>query len=320
MNRRHPRLSPNDTQPLIPEGAPPGIPDSDAVLTEMRRLAGKYAFTALSEFGRSLMRRPLLYLCAGKGPRRVFYSASHHANEWISTLVLIKFMNELFEAGQADGRIAGFRARELIGRTTLCFAPLIDPDGVDLVLGALGSGNFFRRAKEIAANYPSIPFTSGWKANIAGIDLNLQYPANWEKARELKQALGYTGPAPRDYVGPAPLSAPESRALAAFTRGFNPDTVLALHTQGQVIYWSFAETEPKGAYALGLKLAGASGYALTQTPPESDNAGYKDWFIQDFKRPGYTVEMGLGESPLPLSQFDGICADMTTLLAVAANG
>ena len=30
-------------------------------------------------------------------------------------------------------------------------------------------------------------------------------------------------------------------------------------------------------------------------------AGYKDWFIQYYDRPGYTIEVGLGQSPLPLT-------------------
>lgn len=321
MNQYRQGFNPNGgSGVLFPEGAPPGLPESGAVLNEMNRLAGRYGFVTLSEFGRSVMRKPLLYICIGSGPRRVLFSASHHANEWITTLVLLKFMNELFEKYRMNGTLYGFNARALVGRTTLCFAPLIDPDGVDLVLGTLSGGTYFEQAKRIAADYPAIPFPSGWKANIDGTDLNLQYPANWEKAREIKFAQGFTSPAPRDYVGPAPLSAPESRALADFTRRFSPDTILALHTQGEVIYWRFADFNPPGAYELGRKLSEASGYALSETPPVSDNAGYKDWFIQDFNRPGYTVEMGLGESPLPLSQFNSIYIAMGPLLAVAANG
>ncbi|NLH02309.1 MAG: peptidase M14, partial [Clostridiales bacterium] len=121
-------------------------------------------------------------------------------------------------------------------------------------------------------------------------------------------------------VGSKPLSEPESSALAAFTRSISPDTIIALHTQGEVIYWKFANFDPPGARELGLKLAEASGYELSETPPVSDNAGYKDWFIQEYNRPGYTVEMGRGENPLPLSQFDEIYSDMAPLLAAAAAG
>ena len=35
-------------------------------------------------------------------------------------------------------------------------------------------------------------FQVGWKANIKGVDLNLQFPAGWEKAKEIKYAQGFT--------------------------------------------------------------------------------------------------------------------------------
>ena len=34
--------------------------------------------------------------------------------------------------------------------------------------------------------------------------------------------------------------------------------------------------------------------------------GYKDWFIKEYDRPGYTIEAGLGVNPLPMSQFETI--------------
>jgi len=302
------------------QNALPKLPSSDAVYAEMNRLAGKYPFVRLSEFGRSVMGRPLLYICAGSGGRRVFYSASHHANEWITTPVLLKFMSELFEKSKTGGRIGAYDAADLLRRQTLCFAPLINPDGVDLVLGKISSGKYYNTAKNIAANYPSISFPSGWKANIEGTDLNLQYPAGWEKAKQIKFAQGFTSPAPRDFVGTAPLVAPESRALANFTRSISPNIILALHTQGKEIYWKYDDFEPKGAHDLGLKMAEVSGYTLSETPPLSDNAGFKDWFIQEYNRPGYTVEMGTGINPLPLEQFNTIYADVAPMFAVAAAG
>jgi len=305
---------------VFSEAEPPNLPFFDSVLAQMNRLAGKYSFITLSEYGRSVMGKPLLYICAGTGARRVFYSASHHANEWISTPILLKYMNRFFERVQNGGSIGGFNAKELLSQTTLCFAPLVNPDGVDLVLGRIARGRYFDTAKKISAAYPFIPFPNGWKANIEGTDLNLQYPAKWEMAKQIKFEQGFVSPAPRDFVGTRPLAAPESRALADFTRRQNPNTVIALHTQGNVIYWKFADYEPPGSLELGLRLAAVSGYELSQTPPVSDNAGFKDWFIQDWGRPGYTVEMGLGESPLPLSQFDSIYTAMEPLLSTAANG
>ena len=131
---------------------------------------------------------------------------------------------------------------------------------------------------------------------------------------------GFDRPAPRDYVGRAPLDQPETRALAAYTEYIDPALVLAYHSQGQVIYWQFDDIFVPGAEELGRRLSEVSGYALEDTPYNSAFAGYKDWFIQNYRRPGYTVEVGMGENPLPLSQFDAIYRENLPLLLIAAQG
>ena len=161
-------------------------------------------------------------------------------------------------------------------------------------------------ARRLAAAYPRFAFPEGWKANLRGVDLNLQYPADWERAREIKFAQGVVSPAPADYVGPAPLTAPESRALYDATLRFSPALILAYHTQGEVIYWRYRDYEPAGSRQTAAFFSELSGYAAEETPYASGFAGYKDWFIQDFNRPGYTVEAGRGVNPLPLSEFEGI--------------
>ena len=75
-----------------------------------------------------------------------------------------------------------------------------------------------------------------------------------------------------------------------------------------------------GAQALGEEFARLSGYALEDTPYASGFAGYKDWFIKVWRRPGFTIEAGLGENPLPISQFDTIYAKNLGILTTAALG
>ena len=96
--------------------------------------------------------------------------------------------------------------------------------------------------------------------------------------------------------------------------------MLAYHTQGNVIYWKYLNFEPEGSRALAERFAAVSGYVCEDTPYASGFAGYKDWFIQNFDRPGYTIECGLGESPLPLSQFESIWNANLGILTLAALG
>ena len=253
----------------------------------------------------------------GTGDTEVFYNASHHANEWITTPVLLKFLEEYAAAYAFGGDLFGFSAAYLFDKVTLYIAPLVNPDGIDLVTGAVTDGDpGYSTARAISENYPSIPFPSGWKANILGTDLNLNYPAGWEMAKEIKYAQGFVSPSPRDFVGVSPLSAKESLAVYLLTRRYNFALTLSYHSQGEIIYWKYLDYLPPDSYEIALKMSAASGYLLEETPYASGFAGYKDWFIQEFNLPGYTIEVGLGSSPLPLSQFDKIYRDNIGILAL----
>ena len=280
-----------------------------------------YPFCQTEVITETAFSRPVRTLVIGNGPRKVIYSAAHHANEWITSLLLLKFGEDFARAIAEDGQILGQNAAAIANEATIYMVPMVDPDGVDLVVGATAPGTVeYEIARRLADNYPSIPFPDGWKANLLGVDLNLQYPAGWLQAREIKFDQGFTRPGPRDYVGRAPLSQLESRALLGYTEFVDPALVLAFHTQGQLIFWTFRDIEVPGAEELGREFARLSGYTLADVPFESSFAGYKDWFIQHYRRPGYTIEAGLGTSPLPIRQFDDMYAATLPIMLKAATG
>ena len=269
-------------------------------------LSARYPFLRSGQFGRSALCRPLWSLTLGQGRSRVLYHAEHHANEWITTPLLLRFAEELAAAAAVGGTVGGLRAAELMERSTLCLVPAVNPDGMDLVTGELTEGSAYENARRIAAAYPRFPFPRGWKANLRGTDLNLQYPAGWEQARQIKFGQGIVSPAPAEYVGSAPLSAPEAQALYELTLSFDPALTLSWHSQGEVIYWRYLDLEPPGSRAIAERFSALSGYAAEETPYASGFAGYKDWFIQDYDRPGFTIEVGRGVNPLPITDFEGI--------------
>lgn len=281
-------------------------------------LKARYPFLRVSNAGSSVLGKPLYTLEVGNGENSLFVNSAHHANEWITTPVILKFLEEYCEGFAFGLELNGFSPAELYDCCTLYMVPMVNPDGVDLVTGSIAPGSTIYE-EACAMNTDSLPFPDAWKANIAGVDLNLQYPAGWEIAREIKFSQGYTQPGPINFVGDAPLEQPESRAMYEYTLDNDFNITLSYHTQGEVIYWRYLEFSPPGAYQLGQQLSSASGYLLESTPYESGFAGYKDWFILTTNRPGYTIEAGLGENPLPISQFDQIYADNFGLLLAALH-
>ena len=289
------------------------------LMNNIEQLRKRYSFLRISNIGYSVLGKPIPYIQLGTGNKEVLYSASFHANEWITSMLLMKFIEKYCIEFEKNGSLYGYNIRELFNNTSIYIVPMLNPDGVDLVTGVINQNTgIYNQFKDISLQFPNILFPSGWKANFNGVDLNLQFPAGWQDARRIKFAQGYTKPAPRDFVGFGPLTEPEALAIYNFTLTHNFSLILAYHSQGEVIYWQFQNFNPPRSIEIGERLSEASRYALEETPYNSSFAGYKDWFIQDYNRPGYTIEVGLGENPLPISQFPKIYNDNIGILILSA--
>lgn len=287
----------------------------DLLMQNIQSLKAAYPFLEVGSMGYSVLGKQIPYIRIGTGSRKIMYNAGIHANEWITCVLLMKFIENYCKSIVINGSIYGKNAQMLYNKTSLYIVPMVNPDGIDLVTNRLDTNSsIYRNYQTIASNFPNIPFPSGWKANFNGVDLNLQFPAGWQEARRIKFEQGFNRPAPRDFVGEGPLTERESLNIYNFTLEHNFELTISYHTQGKEIYWNFQNINPPNGYEIGQKFAQISGYRLAEVPYNSSFAGYKDWYLQTYYRPGYTVETGIGENPLPISQFDEIYSDNEGIL------
>ena len=157
-----------------------------------------------------------------------------------------------------------------------------------------------------------------WKLiNLTGVDINLQFPAGWAQAKEIKYAQGFDRPAPRDFVGYAPLTATEAVSIYNFIMSRKFSLMLTYHTQGEVIYWQFQNYAPANSLTIANTFSRVSGYRVENTPYESSFAGLKDWFVYYYRLPGFTIEAGSGTNPLPINDFNSIYSKN---LGILVNG
>jgi g-D-glutamyl-meso-diaminopimelate peptidase len=278
------------------------------IANQLRSLQHTHSCVHSEVIGHSVMGKEILAIKLGEGKREIHYNAAIHANEWITAILLMRFIKDCalsLEGG--EGFYKGSNIRALLQHKSIWLVPLLNPDGVELVLEGINNEHPFEK-QLLEWNHNSRDFSS-WKANIHGVDLNDQFPAQWEQERIRRNTLS---PGPMNYSGPAPLCEPEARVIANFTLKHAFDLVLSLHTQGEEIYWNYRGLEPIEAADIADVFAKGSGYRAVKL--EESDAGYKDWFIEHFRRPGFTIEAGYGINPLPIEQSDDMYEKVCKIL------
>ena len=234
-----------------------------------RRVIGKLSSKCrVLPIGKSVCGREITALQFGGEKCCPLIAAGFHGMEYLTVLAALRFAGEL-----APGK-------------SVCIVPCVNPDGTEIALH--GTTEEERRRQ----------------ANARGVDINHNFNADWENVKRRERAAGITCPGAARFGGNCPESEPETRALTRLCRERGFSRVLALHSQGREIYWDFGEHTPKECRALAEKMSEVSGYAVASPEPLATGGGFKDWFIQTFHRCGFTVEIGLGKNPLPLTDFE----------------
>ncbi|MCL4099818.1 Gamma-D-glutamyl-L-diamino acid endopeptidase 1 [Bacillus altitudinis] len=283
--------------------------DSAHLEGELQYLKAVFPFLQMSVIGQSVLNTPIYEIRTEpvQHLHSIHVNASFHANEWITTSVLLKWLKSLCLAASDPVQARHHEAVRILQTTALSIVPMVNPDGVDLVRN--GPESLGLCGEEFAPLNGGFSDYREWKANIRGIDLNNQFPAYWEIEyyRNKPKAPSY-----RDFPGHQPLTEPEAKAMAHLALRKRFDRLIALHTQGEEIYWGFLGHEPAISKETVERLERVSGYKAIQYL--DSYAGYRDWFIYQCKSEGYTVELGQGKNPLSMSQFDSIYEKTKRLL------
>lgn len=268
----------------------------------INNLCRNFGFIKKTTLGVSCGGREITALKIGNASAYSLITAAFHGSEHITATVLLMFIEELANALKDDGYIAGFKANKAMSGRGVIFVPCVNPDGCEIsLLGAKGCGYLAESIGRLC-NFDY----SHWNANLRGVDINHNFSAGWEELRKREREMGIYGPSPTRFGGYKPESEPETLALTELCRKATIRHVTALHSQGEVIYWSYGRKEPSRSRRMAEIMATSSGYALDIPSPIAQGGGFKDWFITEFNRPGFTVELGLGENPLPAEEAEKI--------------
>lgn len=270
-------------------------------------LSARYPFLRTAMVGRSVLERelPILTLMPPDGElteQRVLLAAAFHGQEWLTTLCALRICEEVCLAIKSGLSLCGVSVRRALRSRQVVFYPMVNPDGVEIALrGSAAAGEHASFVREHGGDTPGL-----WQANARGVDINHNFNAGWEEMQALAEKNGKDSPGARQYRGQSPESEPETRALTDLCRRYAFRHVVALHSQGEEIYWQYGEATPPQSRIMACVMGAASGYTVTHPTGMASHGGFKDWFISCFHRPGFTIELGRGVNPLPLDEFDEI--------------
>ncbi len=283
------------------------------MLSDVEKLKNMYPdLIKTSSIGKSVEGRDLLLLKFGRGDKKIFVCAAHHAREYITT-TYIMYAIDRYSYAYRNGNIWGnYNPKEILDNITFCIVPMVNPDGINLVQNGIGAT---KNPDEVAA----LPIYEGkqygiraWKANIRGVDLNWNYDKDWSVEKN-KNSRGSSG-----FTGDGPATEPESIAVANYVDKNPFEAYVSFHTQGEIFYWAEDFSNPTNINKIIKKDTGFDEY---RDNGKGIGGSFFDYVYRKYNKPTLTVELCpyIGNYPYPNEDFDTVWNPAKNVLLIVGN-
>ena len=278
----------------------------------VKELSEKYKTLKITTCGKSLLGKEIFAFVIGEGKKNIVYVGGTHGVEWLTSLLLLKFTENLASAYENESLLSGFNIKDILENKKLIIIPELNPDGIEIAIkGASACGKYKAENYEICKGDFSF-----WSANARGVDINHNFNADWYTLREAEKEAGINSPSPSRFGGLFPESEPETAAITRLCRRIPVEMLITFHSQGEEIFYEYGKNTPEKALHIAKMFSALTDYTLVKNEGLYSSGGLKDWFIEEFKRTAFTIEMGKGKNPLPLEEVDGIYEKLEALMVV----
>jgi predicted deacylase len=247
-------------------------PDPEG-LDEAWSLLAKQAGLRVSVAGASIQDRPIRRFDLGvPGGPAVLLTGLMHGVELVGSMALLDFVRGVVSEPRS----------ELLRHARLVVLPIMNPDGLHANSSRLTAG---RRAYK--------------RCNARGVDLNRNFPRQREEF-PLNPLGGSRWRLSPHYVGPHPLSEPETRALRDVVHEIRPRVSVAFHSFGDLLLypWGFtARPNPRrsryerAGRAFVAALPRATYRVMQATEWYSTVGDMDDWLDAEYGTLAFTVEV-----------------------------
>ena len=249
----------------------------------------RYDFLGVTSIGCTVMGKSIPMITLGKGKSAALYVGAPRAGEWLTSIVLLRFINEYCELYKNKNRIYNNTLDYLYSEKTVYIVPMLNADGVDYRINGVNDKNILYD-RLLRMNEESGTDFSAWEANGRGVELSFNYNFDFGKNKKIESDRGIFGGAPSGYSGTSPESEPEIGALCNFLR-FNASVegVVSLGVGENTVSCSLSEEAKRYSGTAG-RLSRMSGYSL-----ESESAGaggFSEWCMNELSVPVFEIKCG----------------------------
>ncbi len=241
----------------------------DEIWCDLARQSGTSATVA----GTSVEGRPIrrIEFGAANAPA-VLLTGLVHGVELVGAMALLEFVRSALTEPRGD----------LLRHARLVVVPIVNPDGLHANCARLASG---RRAYK--------------RCNARGVDLNRNFPRQREEL-PFNPLGGSRWRFSPHYVGPYPLSEPETRALRDIVHEVRPRASIGFHSFGELLLYPWAFTAKPNPRRLRYERAGRAfvgaleraTYRVMQATEWYATVGdMDDWLDAEYGTLAFTVEV-----------------------------
>ena len=152
--------------------------DYHELISSIDKLETKYDFLQVTNIGKSILNRSIPLISLGKGKKSVIYIGGHHGMEWITSALLVNFLDDICNEYVNGTTIFDISTRVLFETRKIHIVPMLNPDGIDYAIHGVSNDNILKsRLLRMNANDDF----SHWQSNARGVDLNHNYNSGFNE-------------------------------------------------------------------------------------------------------------------------------------------
>jgi len=293
------------------------IRDYQNIINSMKELQQKYPeFVTLETIGKTFEGRDLVVMkistSNNENKKSLLVTGLHHAREWATGEAALNIAEKLLEDYNNNQEV-----KNLLDNTDLYIFPVVNPDGYEY---SLKQSSWWRKNRKV--------FDKG-----IGVDLNRNYyteknpklyrPDN-DKPDSTWDDYGASDSVNSDtYRGPYGASEEEIKALQNFVNSKNIDTVIDIHSYGNMILFPWGHTSEPTQWneiyqKVGNEMNSVVGgkYWVSQAINLYPTTGTSEDYHQTEGRFNYTFEIGKSFFPQSKKELDQLKKEVLDMTKV----